>query len=55
MDVKNKMKDNPKAQADMNNICKHLLLKLVEVSSKKVLKPKLSYVLMREQLKDVYE
>ena len=49
------MKDNPKAQADMKNICKCLLLELVKVSLKKFLKPKASYTLIREQLKDVCE
>ena len=43
MKVKCKMKDNPKARADMKNICKHPLLELVEVSPKKILKPKVSY------------
>ena len=48
MDVKGETKDNLKAWADMKNICKHPLLELVEVSSKKILKPKASYTLMRE-------
>ena len=43
MDVKDKMKDNPKAQANMKNICRHPLLELVEVSPKKVLKLKAYY------------
>ena len=55
IDVKGKTKDNPKARADMKNICKRPLLKLVEVSSEKFLKPKASYTLTREQLKDVCE
>ena len=55
MDVKGKMKDNPKARANMKNICRHPLLELVEVSPKKVLKSKASYTLTREQLKDVCE
>ena len=55
MDVKGKMKDNPKARADMKNICKHPLLELVEVSLEKFLKPKVSYTLTREQLKDICE
>ena len=48
MDVKGKMKDIPKARADMKNICKHPLLELVKVSPGKVLKSKASYTLMRE-------
>ena len=55
MNVKGKTKDNPKVREDMKNICKHPLLELVEVSSKKVLKLKASYTLTREQLKDVCE
>ena len=55
MDVKGKTKDNPKARANMKNICRHPLLVLVEVSPRKVLKLKASYTLMREQLKDVCE
>ena len=55
MDVKGKMKSNPKARVDMKNICKHPLLELVEVSPEKFLKSKVSYTLTREQLKDVYE
>ena len=55
MDVKGKTKDNPKPRADMKNICRHPLLELVEVSPEKFLKPKASYILMREQLKDVCE
>ena len=55
MDVKGKIKDNPKARADMKNICKCPLLELVEVSPRKVVKPKASYTLTREQLKNVYE
>ena len=55
VDVKDKMKDNPKAREDMKNICKHPLLELVEVSPEKFLKPKESYTLMREQLKDICE
>ena len=53
MDIKGKMKDNPKARADMKNIYKHPLLELVEVSPWKFLKSKISYTLMREQLKDI--
>ena len=53
MDVKGKMKDNPKARADMKNICRHPLLELVEVSPKKNFKSKASCTLTREQLKDV--
>ena len=48
MDVKDKTKDNPKARADMKNICKYPLLELVEMSPKKFLKPKISYNLIRE-------
>ena len=48
MDIKGKMKDNPKARADMKNIWKHPLLELVEVSLEKFLKPKVSYTLTRE-------
>ena len=55
VDVKDKMKDNPKARANMKNICKHLLLELVEMSLKKFWKSKASYILIREQLKDVCE
>ena len=55
MDVKGKMKDNLKARADMKNICKHPQLELVEVSPEKFLKPKVSYILIWEQLKDIYE
>ena len=55
MDVKGKMKDNPKARADMKNICKRSLLELIEVSPENFLKPKASYTLTREQLKDVCE
>ena len=40
MDVKDKMKDNPKAWVDMKNIYKRALLELVEMSPKKFLKPK---------------
>ena len=40
MDVKDKMKDNPKAQADMKNICRRPLLELVEVSPEKLLNRK---------------
>ena len=40
MNVRGKMKDNSKAQVDMKNIWKHPLLKLVEVSLGKFLKPK---------------
>ena len=39
----------------MKNICRRPLLELVEVSPRLVLKPKASYILMREQLKDVCE
>ena len=39
----------------MKNICKRPLLELVEVSPGKVVKPKTSYTLTREQLKDVCE
>ena len=53
MDVKEKMKDNLKARADMKNICKHPLLELVEVSPEKFLKTKAFYTLTKEQLKDV--
>ena len=55
MDVKGKTKDNPKVRADMKNIYRHPLLELIEVSSKKFFKPKATYTLMREQLKDVCE
>ena len=55
MDVKGKIKDNPKARADMKNICKRPQLELVEVSLEKFLKPKVSYTLIREQLRDIYE
>ena len=55
MDVKGKMNDNSKAQVDMKNIYKHPLLELVEVSPEKFLKSKVSYTLMREQLKDICE
>ena len=55
IDVKGKTKDNPKARADIKNICRHPLLELVEVSPKKFLKLKASYTLTREQLKDVCE
>ena len=55
MDVKGKMKNNLKAREDMKNICKRPLLELVEVSSEKFLKLKISYTLIREQLKDIYE
>ena len=55
MDVKGKTKDNLKARADMKNVCKYFLLELVEVSPKKILKPKVSYTLTGEQLKDVCE
>ena len=48
MHVKGKMKDNPKAWADIKNICKHPLLELIEVSPKKILKSKATYTLMRE-------
>ena len=47
MDVKGKTKDNPKARADMKNICRRPLLELVEVSPRKALKPRASYTLMR--------
>ena len=52
IDVKDKMKDNPKARADIKNICNHPLLELVEVSLENFLKV---YTLIREQLKDVSE
>ena len=39
----------------MKNICKHPLLELIEVSSEKLLKSKVSYTITREQLKDVCE
>ena len=55
MDVKGKTKDNPKAWADMKNIYKHPLLKLVDVSPENCLKSKASYTLTRQQLKDVCE
>ena len=55
MDVKGKMKDNPKPRADMKNICKRPQLELVEVSPNKFLKPKASYTLTREQIKDICE
>ena len=55
MDVKGKTKDNPKARADIKNICRHPLLELVEVSPEKVVKPKASYTLMREHVKDICE
>ena len=55
MDVKDKIKDNPKTQACMKNICKRPLLELVEMLSKKFLKPKTLYTLTRKQLKDVCE
>ena len=55
MDVKGKTKDNPKARADMKNIYKHPLLELVEMSLEIFFKPKASYTLMREKLKDVCE
>ena len=48
MDVKDKMKDNPKTRADIKNICKRLQLELVEVPLEKFLKPKASYTLTRE-------
>ena len=53
MDVKDKMKNNPKAQVDMKNICKYPLLELVEMSPKKFLKSKASYTLIRKRLKDI--
>ena len=52
IDVKDKMKDNPKARADIKNICNRPLLELVEVSLENFLKV---YTLIREQLKDVSE
>ena len=55
MDIKGKTKDNLKVQADMKNICRHPQLELVEVSPEKFLKLKASYILTREQLKDICE
>ena len=48
IDVKGKTKDNPKVRVDMKNICKHSQLELIEVSSEKFLKPKVSYTLKRK-------
>ena len=53
MDVKDKMKDNLKTQADVKNICKHPQLELIEMSPENFLKLKASYTLTKEQLKDV--
>ena len=55
MDVKDKTKGNPKAQANMKNIYMCPLLELVEVSPENFLKPKASYTLTRGHLKDVCE
>ena len=48
MDVKGKMKDNPKTRADMKNICKRPQLELVEVSLENFLKPQASYILTKK-------
>ena len=52
MDVKDKMKDNLTARANMKDICKHPQLKLVEVSLKKILKSKASYTLTYKHLNE---
>ena len=52
MNVKGKMKDNPKARMDLKVICKRPELELQEYNGK-VLKPKARYVLEPDQVKQV--
>ena len=52
MDVKDKTKDNLKAREDLKKYCKRPELELVH-SNGRVIKPKASYILSKEQQRDV--